>query len=250
MKKRDFTLIELLVVIAIIAILAAILMPALSSARERGRQASCASNLKTIFLAQAMYADNYMFYAAGNLYVNGVPSGHTYMPWTMESLLRPFIGRAAKMSDPDYRKYLKLPVWNCPSYADRMKLPNTRSYKPNAFWHSGTYGSETERKLSVSTKAVKWGGNWCYTASPNSRLAKYSNSAIIFISGIGHGIGSTCTNTAPDFIMHGKCIWSGATYQPATRHNGRVNVIALDGHFQALTENEIGYGLYIGKEVK
>ena len=56
-KLTSFTLIELLVVIAIIAILAAMLLPALSAARERARSASCIANLKQLGLAHTMYAD-------------------------------------------------------------------------------------------------------------------------------------------------------------------------------------------------
>ena len=102
MKKRYFTLIELLVVIAIIAILAGMLLPALNSAREKGRATACINNLKGIGTALHMYTGEYDDVLPGeNL--------KAWNRWTTQLLPYLYPGKASN------EIILKSSVFHCPS---------------------------------------------------------------------------------------------------------------------------------------
>jgi len=108
---RAFTLIELLVVIAIIAILAAILFPVFSQAKESAKKATCLSNLMQVGLAFEMYmGDNDQRLPDRRDLKTSLPGG--WKPWSSWPTSDPRGGWAAIVLEP-YTK--STDIWTCPS---------------------------------------------------------------------------------------------------------------------------------------
>jgi len=143
--RRGFTLIELLVVIAIIAILAAMLLPALAKAKSKAQQISCTSNSKQIALSVAMYhGDNKTYFP--------------WAPWTSASTPYWVLFRTYLADDK---------VWACPSVADDncrphnwvgvcgrgLDLPGDSSMWAEHYFGDGACRKESNVKISPS--------GWC-----------------------------------------------------------------------------------------
>ncbi len=140
-QQRGFTLIELLVVIAIILILAAILFPVFSKARESARRSSCASNLKQIGIAAMMYIQDFdETYPVANLQVpssDGM-SGYTSSYWF--NVLQPY----AKNRQ----------IWYCPT-AGRIDTSATSGIQQ----YSGGYGYNACGTGTISSNGrTLWNG--------------------------------------------------------------------------------------------
>jgi prepilin-type processing-associated H-X9-DG protein/prepilin-type N-terminal cleavage/methylation domain-containing protein len=198
MKRPSFTLIELLVVVAIIAVLVALLLPALASARENARMVKCQSNLRQIAMAFSFYLDEY-----NNVFPCAYQTNYWGPMWFQGEEVGKYLSKAPG-------------VWRCDS--DRA---------PYVTW-TQNYGDSSALDLSYNFNAgfVRANGFRRF-----SRLSEPGRTCMA-----GDRGADDCPHNKIAYVMDNYGMF--VQMFPLNRHSGGINVCFFDGHQERIPRND------------
>lgn len=222
-QQRPFTLIELLVVVAIIAILASLLLPALSRAREQARGTSCINQVKQLGLSIALYQDENDDWTVPNMAKTAFMTPHSPIGGLWNSTAwwqHLYFGDYA--SEPD--------IFSCPEF-DR--------------WSITAYGAYNPAQPRTS-HAVSYGFNGGSNDASMIRVGAftYADRSIMMVDhhqAAGVPLNENWNYNQPSTFGHSS-FNAGSGLTSTFVHNNRTSAYFADGHAAALTPQETAWG--------